>query len=533
MKKKIFVFSSAVLLLSSCIDFLDKMPDSRTELDTEEKVTALLVSAYPESHAIVMQEMASDNAMDNGMQYSVEDKSQEEAYRWQDISTISSDTPKGFWGACYGAVAAANHALEAIEKMGNPASLSAQSGEALMCRAWGHFLLSNVFCYAYNPETANTDMGLPYSTEPEKTVRPNYERGTMQKLYENIEKDIEEALPLINDELYDVPKYHFNKKAVYAFAARFYLYFQKWDKCIAAANEVLGAEPTAMLRDWKAISDMAANFEVRCNAYVSVSEPSNLLLQTAYSSMVYWLGPYNLSKRYGYNKTYICMTEGYRADGIWGAASNLYMANSCWGLEQKIAISKYYGYFEYTDKVQQIGYRRNVIVQLCADETLLCRAEAYANLGQYDKAVDDINYWMATNVKNSPKATLEDIANFYGSNMPYMEDSNGKPVVANLYGTPKKRLHPLGFSLRDANHEALIHCILFMRRAQTSMEGLRWQDIKRWGIVIAHNNDGGAVDSLTLNDPRRAFQLPADVIDAGITPNPREEKVVTNDFARQ
>ena len=77
MKKKIFVFSSAVLLLSSCNDFLDKMPDSRTELDTEEKVTALLVSAYPESHAIVMQEMASDNAMDNGMQYSVEDKSQE------------------------------------------------------------------------------------------------------------------------------------------------------------------------------------------------------------------------------------------------------------------------------------------------------------------------------------------------------------------------------------------------------------------------------------------------------------------------
>ena len=72
-----------------------------------------------------------------------------------------------------------------------------------------------------------------------------------------------------------------------------------------------------------------------------------------------------------------------------------------------------------------------------------------------------------------------------------------------------------------------------MRRCQTAQEGLRWMDSKRWGIVIAHNNDGGAVDSLTLNDPRRAFQLPADVIDAGITPNPREEKLLTNDFIRQ
>lgn len=532
MKKKILLLSGAVLLLASCNDYLDKMPDSRTELDSEDKITNLLVAAYPDQHAIVLQEMASDNAMDNGMQYSVEDKSQEEAYRWKDITTTSQDTPKGFWQECYGAIATANHALEAIEKMGNPASLQAQKGEALLCRAWGHYLLSTVFCLGYNPQTADVDLGLPYSTAPETTVRPSYERGSLELLYSNIAKDIEAGIPLINDEIYNVPKYHFNKKAAYAFAARFYLYYQKWDKVIECANYVLGDQPTAMLRDWKSITEMAANFESRCNTYVSVSEPSNLMLETALSSMVYWLGPYSISRRYGYNKTFICQTEGFRANGIWGSSSNLYMANSCWGLEQKIAISKYYGYFEFTDKVQQIGYRRNVIVQLCADETLLCRAEAYANLGQYDKAVEDINYWMSTNVKNSPKTTLTAIEDFYGK-MAYMEDTYGRPVIANAYGTPKKRLHPLGFSLRDASHEALIHCILFMRRCQTAQEGLRWMDIKRWGIVIAHNNDGGAVDSLTLNDPRRAFQLPADVIDAGITPNPREEKLLTNDFIRQ
>ena len=62
-----------------------------------------------------------------------------------------------------------------------------------------------------------------------------------------------------------------------------------------------------------------------------------------------------------------------------------------------------------------------------------------------------------------------------------------------------------------------------MRRCQMIQEGGRWPDIKRWGIEIAHNREGMPADLLLVDDPRRAFQLPADVIDAGLTPNPREK----------
>ena len=51
----------------------------------------------------------------------------------------------------------------------------------------------------------------------------------------------------------------------------------------------------------------------------------------------------------------------------------------------------------------------------------------------------------------------------------------------------------------------------------------RWCDIKRWGIEIAHNREGQPDDLLLLDDPRRALQLPADVISAGLTPNPRNK----------
>jgi len=40
----------------------------------------------------------------------------------------------------YHTLASANQALAAIEQMGNPQSLSAQKGEALICRAYNHFV---------------------------------------------------------------------------------------------------------------------------------------------------------------------------------------------------------------------------------------------------------------------------------------------------------------------------------------------------------------------------------------------------------
>lgn len=58
--KKINLLYTAVIgvtiALSSCNDFLDKMPDSRTEVNNEKKITAILVSAYPQTYPIMSYE---------------------------------------------------------------------------------------------------------------------------------------------------------------------------------------------------------------------------------------------------------------------------------------------------------------------------------------------------------------------------------------------------------------------------------------------------------------------------------------------
>lgn len=542
--KKINLFYTialGALALTSCDDYLDKMPDNRASIDTEEKVTKILVSAYATHNSNLMLEMASDNARDNGSTYSFETQTQQQAYLWQPITETDNDSSKDLWDACYGAAAAANQALQAIDEMGNPASLQAERGEALLCRAWAHFQLANVFCLAYNPETADKDMGLPYAIAPETEVSPHYERGTMAELYAHINADIEEGLPLINDKIYTVPKYHFNKKAAYAFATRFNLFYQKWDKTIEYANAALGSNPQALLRNWNHIvNELASDYLTRCNAYISASENANFLLQTAYSSSGYYLGAFVLGDRYGHDQPTIALRETYRAPGIWGewnTAGDLLMSHSNWGPVQTLNISKYYGYFEYTDKVNGIGYRQTDYVQLCADETLLCRAEAYAIKGDLASALRDMNMWLASNTRNGMQATQELVNLRYGTydeeagtGMKYMDDAEGKPLIATekkpgvvYYGTAKKHLHPLGFSIdaEGSDQENMLQFILHMRRCQMMQEGGRWCDIKRWGIEIAHNREGMPDDLLLKDDPRRAFQLPNDVLDAGLPGNPR------------
>ena len=256
MKKSIHIllvlFSGIILL--SCNDFLDTMPDDRAEIDTNDKVTSLLVSAYPTNSLQLIAEMSSDNTMDNGVLYTPYNREQEDAYLWKDITTTGNDAPKALWDGHYGAIASANQALDAIEELGNPASLQAQRGEALIARAYSHFALANLFCLPYNPETANSDFGLPYSEKPETEVIVEYERGTMAELYEKINADIEEGFPLINDDIYKVPKYHFNKKAASAFAARFNLFYLKFDKAVSYADIALGTFPEKLLTKWRDMS---------------------------------------------------------------------------------------------------------------------------------------------------------------------------------------------------------------------------------------------------------------------------------------
>lgn len=521
MKKYIgFSIIALGLTLTSCDDWLDKLPDNRMELQTPSDVSSLLVSAYPSSHPAYLLEMYSDNTDDCvNPSWSEASRFQAQAYNWEDITETGEDeSPQELWNRHYLAIASANAAIDLIEGKGSPAEYTEQLGEALLCRAYAMFQLSTVFCKAYNPATASTDLGLPYPTHPEKVVGTVYTRGTMEDLYGQIDKDLQRGLPLVSSN-YSKPKFHFNTDAAKAFAARFYLYKGDFAKAITYATEVLGADPTAKARDWDAYSALNMNDQIRPEAWVSADEKCNFLLQTVYSEWGAISGPYRYGDKYAHSYR-ITYDEDIASKGPFGAANSTFKQR-VWS---NTALAKLFHRkvpyeFEYTDLQAGIGFAHAEYAVFTTEQLLLERAEAYALSGELQKAVDDYNTIMKI-YQNYPKTfTLKQIVNFY----------NGVNYYTPKKATVKKHFVKPVYTIdaEGSDQEALLQAILHLRRIMEVGEGYRMQDVKRYGIVIYRRQTNtsytisAVTDSLTVDDPRRAIQLPQDVITSGLEPNDR------------
>lgn len=524
MKKFQYIALSAltVAALSSCNDYLDKLPDDRAEITTAQQVTDLLVSAYPSATNIVCNEMSTDNVGDNGSSRT-NCALKNELYRFKDVTDTGNDSPYRIWTNYYYSIATANQALASIDELGGGEELKGQTAEAKIIRAFSMFQLAQTFCMAWNPEKADEYLGLPYPTKPGTGINNTYVRGTLRELYEKINQDIEDALPNIDESLYTVPKYHFNKKAAYAFAARFNLYYMNYEKAIEYANQVLGSNPKSVMRDYaNNYLDLAGRSDIY-NQYIKSSDQANLMLQASYSVAGYYL-TLPVYPRFQHNNA-MCSYETYWVEAPWGSGSAnnlLYYSSRIYGNNQSCVFPKLEYLFEYTDKVNGTGYIHTVDPVFTGDETLLVRAEAYALTNQLQKAVDDMNIWVETHCAEEsdglvrPTLTISSINDFINE----LDYAPTNPVT-NPDRSMRKTLHPQGFTVNSGSQENVIELLLHMRRLETLFQGMRFVDLKRYGIEFAHKISGEEAEIFKAGDLRGAIQLPQDVITAGLEANPR------------
>ncbi|MDR2853771.1 MAG: RagB/SusD family nutrient uptake outer membrane protein [Prevotellaceae bacterium] len=537
-KVKYTILSAVIgVLCVSCDSFLDQAPDNRVEWNSPSQISDLLVSAYSGANYALMCELSSDNFVDNnspdpstGAYYNLNARERwyDEIFAWKDIVTAGSeqDTPSYVWSACYQAIAVANSALEAIKKLedaGRGNEVTAQKGEALLSRAYHHFILVNIFAKAYrNDELSKQDIGIPYVTEPETTVFVDYDRTTVTDVYQKIEKDLLEGLPLIADG-YNVPKYHFNTKAAHAFAARFYLFKRNYQQVIANANQILGADASQMMRDW---NHETPTGESLGHWYINATSNDNLLLVSTGS----WF-----SRVFG--SRYSCNRDAAKAT-IYGTGPTWdnYNFHPCYDgrlfyrgqQEYGLFFMKAYEFFEYTDKIAGIGLGHIVRAEFTAEETLLCRAEAYLLSGQKALAIADLKTWDESRrvIKNT--LTMEQIPN-----KDLTETIIRTFYTKNTNEIFRNAIHTTEMSpdfVVNTNDKPILDCILHFRRLETIFDGMRWFDIKRFGIEISHRVGKSTPDVLKWDDPRRALQLPPEVVVAGLTPNERLVLGVNNAY---
>jgi len=320
--------------------------------------------------------------------------------------------------------------------------------------------------------------------------------------------------------IYSVPKYHFNKRAANAFAARFYLYYQKWDEAVKYATVALTNSPAGSLRNYEELLEYPMNNGATLNTaatyYVSADLTCNFMMATAYSYAGRVFGGYGVGMQYNHGQM-IADNEGIDC-------TNTPFAPYTWKCEplrfvsgiDKILLPRVPYLIEDLDPVAGTGYRHTVYPLFTAEETLLTRAEAYIMQKDYTAALSDMNLYLSNSCSKYKTLTEANISSWAAS----VADYDPKNP------TPKKPLNP-AFEI-DQTQEGMIHTLLLLRRYETLHYGLRWFDVKRFGIEIYRrtltSNDLGIKsvdDTLEVRDNRRAVQLPADVLAADMTPNPR------------
>ncbi len=492
MKRILYTAIFATVALTGCKKYLDQSPDQRSELTSPEYVSQLLVSAYPQAAHMVFTESISDNSDDKGAgEIGVENH---DPYFFQDIQTQSDDTPDNYWRACYKAIAATNIALEAINKAPDQEKYTAQKGEALVARAYSHFMLVSIFSKTYDPATASSDPGVPYVTEPEKEVIKQYDRSTVANVYKMIEEDLTTGLPLLQNQ-YKSPKYHFTTAAAHAFAARFYLFKKEYQKVIDHANEVFpGTTIQTNLRPVNSTYRSIVDAETRGQLNNQASLSANLLLAEQYSLYGY----YNIYARYRYGPSNNIMNQTVRAANVSGGRWSWLNMAVQYSADDPFLL-KYATRMKYAGLNANYGDPYCITPLLTTDELLFNRAEANVMLGRYSEAITDLNIFLSQNIESYTSArniTEAKVKTFYTTTV------DGSPVV-------------------PTTEEALIKTILDFKRTAFLHEGLRWFDILRHKLTVVHNTRDGQVMELKPDDLRRVFQLPKEVLGAGLELNPR------------
>lgn len=484
--KTLFLALTALLTTQSCNKYLDTEPDNRTEINTIDKLSQLVTTAYPDRDYLYFTEAASDNSEDKGNGIGDLTNVISTPYAWQDFIGNDTGSPTAYWNACYEAIAAANQALESIEKNNFGNAALPYKGEALVARAYAHFMLVNFFAKVYEINGANNSPGVPYVTQPETKVIQNYDRGTVASTYQKIEDDLKAGMALLNGTAYDVPKYHFTPAAASAFAARFYLFKGEWQKVVDFATATVPAGD--FLSNIRPINTTLRTYgTTEFNlAFTRSDQKYNLLLATTYSLFQRQNSPrqgygQNLVKMFGVNYNFTGKATGHKI-----------LSNTV----PNYTTYKYKELFFRTTPNAPSGVPYIMMPLFTADEALMNRAEAYAELGQLDNAVKDINTFYSTRILSYSPAT----------------DAATAARLSTFYNLPDQK-------------QAVIKTILETKKFEFLQEGIRWLDIIRKGLTVVHNkydsNNDQTFVELKAGDNRRVFQIPEEAKLSGVPLNPR------------
>lgn len=374
-------------------------------------------------------------------------------YTWQqdpEIGISNEFTTDKAWTSYYHKILMCNIMLDKLSEMnGTEEEKQDLEGEAHFMRAFSYFMLANLYGRPYVEATATEDLCVPINTEISLSDKM-LKRATNAEVYAQMEADITKAIECLKGSNIQKSIYRPNLAGAYLLASRIALFQQKYDDVVTYSDVV--------------INDFGKQL-----TKLSETPDENKFLSFANKEILFSYGTTTI-------ESYMKPDFGYAGDLV---VSKDLLAQYT---ENDLRLSQF---FQHTVGKQRRPVAKTIEYYVPSkwsstsptvysnafrlSEAYLNRAEAYAEKGEQDKAIDDLK-------------TLSE----------HRMKSGAQPL--------------------EVDAEGIVATVRKERRRELAFEGFRWFDLRRYGCpVIEHvytsKNTEGAGDKFKLQD-KDLYTLP-------------------------
>lgn len=390
--------------------------------------------------------------------------------QWQEQWSPESAFTKAIWQTYYEFILNANLILSYVDRFENstPTLFRAVKGEALCFRAFGHFMLVQMYGSRYVAGAENTQPGVPYRLKSTSEEMP---RNSVEACYTLILQDLDAAIALL--EGYK-PKTisHYSQSVAYGLKARVTLAQQNYaEAAISAGEAIREAESNGFVlmsgdELYNGFSNISTTTKEALWAALTLDDQTvNYYSFYSFMSWNYNSEPVRTGAKQISSSTYQKMSATDLRRLWWDEKGTLPLPSSSF-TAYPYSVRKFKSRSE-GDAVGNVAFMR-------LSELYLTQAEAYARNGQEELARNTLNKWIITRDPG------------------YQSTNSGS---------------------------ALIEEIMTHRRIELWGEGFRFFDLKRLNLPLTRTgsnfNPGFClVTEIPASDPRWQWAIPQDEIDA-------------------
>lgn len=385
--------------MTSCLeklpgDFILEEEGMKTLSDAEQTLTGIY-TAYM-SGALYSGYLTLCPDIQADLVYAVQGNTNTYGTLWQwDIRSTNSEI-EAVYAALYRIIGRCNFYLDKVD--GLRASLTDDAeiqyldyytGEVYCARALAYSELIKCFCKAYDPATAETELGvvLADSYSGEKPAK----RASLKESYEFVINDLKKAEEMLDEENdgYDAP--YFTNASAHAIHARTALYMQDWDAAVEHATVLVESDAFALAS--------ARSYVTADQTYLQYMWTNDAsfegIWRIGYTATSYGAAQGSVFLNFTTDYTYY-YPDYVPAQWVLNLYSsgdmryNAYFANAQTGYPHQLVwplLIKYYGN---EALMQNMIYHVNMPKPLRLAEQYLIRAEAYCRKGNYSAASADL-----------------------------------------------------------------------------------------------------------------------------------------------